>query len=62
MFAGLGMVLGIGYSLWLCNRIAFGNSKQFSILKFRDSRDLFAVVGIGKNLILGDDRIEGAEW
>lgn len=36
LFAGLGMVLGIGYSLWLCNRIAFGNSKQFSILEFRD--------------------------
>ena len=31
LFAGLGMILGIGYSLWLCNRIAFGNSKQFSI-------------------------------
>jgi NADH-quinone oxidoreductase subunit M len=30
------MVLGIGYSLWLCNRIAFGNNKQFSILEFRD--------------------------
>ncbi len=36
LFAGLGMVLGIGYSLWLCNRIVFGNSKQFSILEFRD--------------------------
>ena len=30
------MVLGIGYSLWLCSRIAFGNNKQYSILEFRD--------------------------
>ena len=36
LFAGSGMVLGIGYSLWLCNRIAFGNNKQYSILEFRD--------------------------
>ena len=31
LFAGSGMVLGAGYSLWLCNRIIFGNIKQYSI-------------------------------
>jgi NADH:ubiquinone oxidoreductase subunit 4 (subunit M) len=36
LLSGSGLVLGIGYSLWLCNRIAFGNSKQYSILEFRD--------------------------
>jgi NADH:ubiquinone oxidoreductase subunit 4 (subunit M) len=30
------MVLGAGYSLWLCNRIIFGNVKQYSILFFKD--------------------------
>ena len=36
LFAASGMVLGAAYSLWLCNRIGFGNPKQFSILEFRD--------------------------
>ena len=36
LLSGSGMVLGIGYSFWLCNRIAFGNNKQYSILEFRD--------------------------
>jgi NADH:ubiquinone oxidoreductase subunit 4 (subunit M) len=30
------MVLGAGYSLWLCNRIIFGNVKQYSIVFFKD--------------------------
>jgi NADH-quinone oxidoreductase subunit M len=30
------MILGAGYSLWLCNRILFGNIKRNSILYFRD--------------------------
>ena len=34
--AGTGMVLGAGYSLWLCNRILFGNVKRNSIVFFRD--------------------------
>ena len=34
--SGLGMILGIGYSLWLCNRISFGNVKLYSILEYRD--------------------------
>jgi NADH-quinone oxidoreductase subunit M len=36
LLSSFGMVLGVGYSLWLCNRIAFGNKKQFSILEFKD--------------------------
>jgi NADH-quinone oxidoreductase subunit M len=35
-FAACGMVLGAGYSLWLCNRIIFGNVKQHSIVFFKD--------------------------
>ena len=35
LFAGLGMILGLVIACG-CNRIAFGNSKQFSILEFRD--------------------------
>jgi len=31
-----GMVLGAGYSLWLCNRILFGNLKQTSLKIFYD--------------------------
>lgn len=40
------MVLGIGYSFWLCNRISFGNSKQFSIVEFRDlnRREFYSLV------------------
>ena len=30
------MILGIGYSFWLCNRIAFGNVKQYSVIEFKD--------------------------
>ena len=36
LFAAVGMVLGGGYSLWLLNRIAFGNIKNFSIKEFQD--------------------------
>jgi NADH-quinone oxidoreductase subunit M len=36
LFAGTGMVLGAGYSLWLLNRILFGNPKNFSIIGFKD--------------------------
>lgn len=30
------MVLGAGYSLWLLNRLLFGNSKNIAILYFKD--------------------------
>jgi NADH-quinone oxidoreductase subunit M len=30
------MVLGAGYSLWLSNRILFGNIKKFSVLNLKD--------------------------
>jgi NADH:ubiquinone oxidoreductase subunit 4 (subunit M) len=30
------MVLGAGYSLWLLNRILFGNVKNFAILNLKD--------------------------
>lgn len=36
LLAGSGMILGAGYSLWLCNRIIFGNVKQYSIVTFKD--------------------------
>jgi NADH-quinone oxidoreductase subunit M len=36
LLSGTGMVFGAGYSLWLSNRILFGNSKNFSISKFKD--------------------------
>ena len=36
LFSAIGMVLGGGYSLWLLNRIAFGNIKNFSIKEFQD--------------------------
>jgi NADH-quinone oxidoreductase subunit M len=35
-FCALGMVLGGGYSLWLLNRILFGNIKKFSIQEYQD--------------------------
>ena len=35
-FSASGMVLGAGYSLWLLNRILFGNIKKFSIQEFKD--------------------------
>jgi NADH-quinone oxidoreductase subunit M len=35
-FSALGMVLGGGYSLWLLNRILFGNIKNFSIQEYQD--------------------------
>jgi NADH:ubiquinone oxidoreductase subunit 4 (subunit M) len=36
LFSNIGMILSVGYSIWLCNRISFGNIKQFSIIEFRD--------------------------
>jgi NADH:ubiquinone oxidoreductase subunit 4 (subunit M) len=30
------MVLGAGYSLWLLNRILFGNIKNYSIQEYKD--------------------------
>jgi NADH-quinone oxidoreductase subunit M len=36
LFCALGMVLGGGYSLWLLNRIFFGNIKNFSITQYQD--------------------------
>ena len=36
LFAGIGMVLSAAYSLWLCNRVIFGNIKQSSIYYLRD--------------------------
>jgi proton-translocating NADH-quinone oxidoreductase chain M len=35
-FAATGMVLGAVYSLWLANRICFGNLKLFSVQEFHD--------------------------
>ncbi len=36
LFCSLGMVLGGAYSLWLLNRLLFGNIKNFSIIEFND--------------------------
>jgi len=36
VFCALGMVFGAAYSLWLLNRLLFGNIKIFSITNFRD--------------------------
>jgi NADH-quinone oxidoreductase subunit M len=36
LLSSLGMVFGAGYSLWLCNRILFGNIKRYYISSFRD--------------------------
>jgi NADH-quinone oxidoreductase subunit M len=36
LFCASSMVLGGGYSLWLLNRICFGNIKNFSIQSFTD--------------------------
>ena len=36
LFCALGMVLGGGYSLWLLNRIFFGNLKSFSVKQYQD--------------------------
>jgi proton-translocating NADH-quinone oxidoreductase chain M len=36
LLSGTGMVLGAAYSLWLCNRIGFGNLKTYSIFEFYD--------------------------
>lgn len=49
LFAGSGMVLGAGYSLWLCNRIIFGNIKQYSISFFKDldRREFFIFLPFG---------------
>jgi NADH-quinone oxidoreductase subunit M len=35
-FSASGMVLGAAYSLWLLNRILFGNIKKFSIQEYHD--------------------------
>lgn len=35
-FAATGMVLGAAYSLWLLNRLLFGNIKKFSIVEYED--------------------------
>jgi NADH-quinone oxidoreductase subunit M len=36
LFCASGMVLGGAYSLWLLNRILFGNIKNFSIIEYQD--------------------------
>jgi NADH-quinone oxidoreductase subunit M len=36
LLCATGMVLGGGYSLWLLNRILFGNIKNYSIAGFKD--------------------------
>jgi len=36
LISATGMVLGAGYSLWLCNRMLFGNLKVTSITVFQD--------------------------
>jgi NADH-quinone oxidoreductase subunit M len=36
LFSAAGMVLGGAYSLWLQNRILFGNIKKFSINEYSD--------------------------
>lgn len=36
LLSGMGMILGAGYSLWLLNRILFGNIKRYSITIFKD--------------------------
>jgi len=40
-----GMVLGAAYSLWLLNRILFGNPKNYSVVAFKDiTRFEFAIL------------------
>jgi NADH-quinone oxidoreductase subunit M len=36
MFCASGMVFGGCYSLWLLNRILFGNIKRYSIIEYQD--------------------------
>lgn len=36
LLASSSLVLSAGYSLWLCNRLLFGNFKHFSIIYFSD--------------------------
>jgi NADH-quinone oxidoreductase subunit M len=36
LLCGTGMVLGAGYSLWLLNRLLFGNSKNIAVAHLRD--------------------------
>jgi NADH-quinone oxidoreductase subunit M len=36
LLSSSGMVLGAGYSLWLLNRILFGNIKNYAILNLKD--------------------------
>jgi NADH-quinone oxidoreductase subunit M len=45
-FAATGMVLGAVYSLWLANRICFGNLKLYSIQEFNDvsRREFFMIL------------------
>jgi len=62
ILAASGMVLGAGYSLWLCNRLLFGNLKRYSIAQFQDlsRREFFLllpfvfstfIIGIYPNVI-----------
>jgi NADH-quinone oxidoreductase subunit M len=40
VFCASGMVFGGAYSLWLLNRILFGNIKHFSITEYQDLKRL----------------------
>jgi NADH-quinone oxidoreductase subunit M len=62
-FASTGMILGAGYSLWLCNKVLFGNLKNIYTLKFLDLNlkeflilfplfFLIIIVGFNPNIIL----------
>jgi proton-translocating NADH-quinone oxidoreductase chain M len=54
ILASLSVVLGGSYSLWLCNKILFGNIKQLSLLKFSDltKREFFIVFPLASLVIL----------
>jgi proton-translocating NADH-quinone oxidoreductase chain M len=54
--SAFGMVLGAAYSLWLCNRILFGNIKRYSIIEFKDvnKREFFMLLPFAAlNFIIG---------
>nr|YP_010338911.1 NADH dehydrogenase subunit 4 [Dixoniella grisea]UNJ18983.1 NADH dehydrogenase subunit 4 [Dixoniella grisea] len=64
VFAGVGMLLSVAYSIWLFNRVCFGFLKNYYILKFQDltRREfwlLFPIVivviwlGVYSNIIIG---------
>jgi len=36
LLAGTSMVISAGYSLWLCNRVLFGNFKYYSVIFMKD--------------------------